>query len=311
MTNHLIQENKAMKNIDDSLLRFALPLSNDAHKIAQQCIQGINNPSMAKQVYLNTLAVYAVDYYLRCMRFKTDWLHSDSRDPLLSKLMNVADLDIKDVGKIECIPVSVDRSECDISPESENERVGYMPVQINEDLTEATILGFSTQKSGTIKLDRLADLEYAIEYLTELEQPTIVKLRAWLDGVVDTSWETIDRLLNPTQLRLFYRSPVNRGQKVALATPTGIESLIFVLDVKPNDGLEQELDVLIQVYPSDRHELPDGVKLTIIDDTETSMTATSKSGDNWIQLNFTAVFDEEFTAKVSLGDAEVAKKFAI
>jgi hypothetical protein len=311
MLNNLVQVKSVMNNIDQDLLRFTLALTRNAHEIAQKNITGITNKVKAKQVYLNTLAVYAVNYYFECMGFAPDWKNSQSFNPIFMQLSNIADLDIKEVGKIECIPVLLDLEKCEIPPESENERVGYMPVQINEDLTEATILGFSTQKSGIIQLNKLRDLEYAIEYLSELEQPTIVKLRAWLDGLVDTSWETIDRLLNPTQLRLFYRSPVNRGQKVALATSTGIESLIFVLDVKPTEDLPQEVDVLIQVYPSDRHELPEGVKLTIADDTETSMTATSKSGDNWIQLNFTAVFDEEFTAKVSLGDAEVAKKFAI
>jgi hypothetical protein len=37
----------------------------------------------------------------------------------------------------------------------------------------------------------------------------------------------------------------------------------------------------------------------------------SKSGDNWIQLNFTAIFDEEFTVKVGLGDAEVVRKIVV
>jgi hypothetical protein len=70
-------------------------------------------------------------------------------------------------------------------------------------------------------------------------------------------------------------------------------------------------NVLVQVYPREHNELPDGIKLTISDDTQTTMTAISKSGDNWIQLNFTAMFDEEFTVTVGLGDAEVLKKFVV
>jgi hypothetical protein len=41
------------------------------------------------------------------------------------------------------------------------------------------------------------------------------------------------------------------------------------------------------------------------------MTTISKSGDNWIQLNFTAIFGEQFTVKVGLGDREVTRKFAM
>ncbi len=299
-----------MNNIETQLLTFTVALANDAHEIAQKCASGIASPIKAKQVYANTLAVYAVDFYLRCMGFDPDWLYSASRNPLLIKLMNVADLAIKDIGKIECIPVSQDLEKCDIPPESENERVGYIPVQINETQTQATILGFSTQKSGTIKLDRLADLEYAIEYLTNLEQPAIVKLRGWLNGLVDSGWETLDRVLNPAQQRLFYRGAVNRGQKIDLFTSAGITSSTLVVDIKSTE-VPQEVDVLIQVYPTDQNELPDGVKLTIGDDAETMMTAISKSGDNWIQLNFTAVFDEEFTVTVGVGETAVVKKFAI
>jgi hypothetical protein len=307
-----------MNNIETQLLTFTVALANDAHDIAQQCVSGITSPVKAKQVYANTLAVYAVDYYLRCLGFDPDWLHSASRNPLLIKLMNVADLTIQDIGKIECIPVASvggtspteNRGECNIPPESENDRIGYIPVQINETQTEAIILGFSTQKSGMIKLDRLADLEYAIEYLTNLEQPAIVKLREWLNGLVDSGWETLDRVLNPAQQRLFYRGAVNRGQKIDLFTPSGVTSSTLVVDIKSTEIL-QEVDVLIQVYPTEQNELPDGIKLTVGDDIETTMTAISKSGDNWIQLNFTAVFDEEFTVTVGVGETEVVKKFAI
>jgi Protein of unknown function (DUF1822) len=310
MSIKLLQTGLVMNDNDSQLLRFTVALSHDAHEIAHKTIQKIASPIKAKQVYANTLAVYAVDFYLQCMGFNPDWLGSESRNPLLIQLTNVADLNIQDVGKIECIPISSNLGACEIPPESADRRIGYLPVQINDAQTEATLLGFSTQKSGTIELDRLDDLEYAIEYLTNLEQPAIVKLREWFNGIVDTSWETLDRVLNPTQRRLFYRGAVNRGQKIELSTPNGMTSSILAIDIKSNEA-SHEVDILVQVYPVEKNELPDGIKLTIGDDTETMMTAISKSGDNWIQLNFTAVFDEEFTVRVGLGEAEVARRFAI
>jgi hypothetical protein len=318
MLSNLLPVELVMSNIKNDLLRFTVALSQEAHEIAHQSIRGIASRVKAKQVYANTLAVYAANHYFQCLGFNPDWQHSNSRNPLLIQLTNVADLEIKDVGKIECIPVLADAatdklgqiSEFQIPPESENERVGYMPVEISDDLTEATILGFSTQKSGGIKLTELRDLEYAIEYLTDLEQPALVRLRDWLNGLVDLTLEPLDRILNPNQLRLRYRGAVNGGQKIDLHTPTGVVSSALVIDVKSTEATEA-LDVLVQVYPREHNELPDGVKLTISDDTETTLTAISKSGDNWIQLNFTAMFDEEFTVTVGLGDAEVMKKFVV
>jgi hypothetical protein len=318
MLSNLLPVESVMSNIKNDLLRFTVALSHEAHEIAEQSIRGITSRVKAKQVYANTLAVYAANHYFQCLGFNPDWQHSNSRNPLLIQLTNVADLEIKDVGKVECIPVLADAAtdkpgqipEFQIPPESENERVGYMPVEINDDLTQATILGFSTQKSGGIKLTELRDLEYAIEYLTDLEQPALVRLRDWLNGLVDSTLEPLDRILNPNQLRLRYRGAVNGGQKIELHTPTGVVSSALVIDVKSTEASEA-LNVLVQVYPREHNELPDGIKLTISDDTQTTMTAISKSGDNWIQLNFTAMFDEEFTVTVGLGDAEVLKKFVV
>jgi Protein of unknown function (DUF1822) len=310
MLSKLLQANSVMHNIKHELCQFTVALSPNAHEIARQSVKGISSQVKAKQVYANTLAVYTVDYYLQCLGFNPNWLDSASRNPLLIKLMNIADLEIKDIGRIECIPILANQIECDIPAESANERVGYIPVRISEDLTEATILGFTTQKSGMIKLNELSSLESAIEYLTNLEQPTIARLREWLNGLVDSTWEPLDRVLNPTQLRLRYRGAVNRGQKIDLCTLNGIIGSTLVVDIKATQST-QELDVLVQVYPTQENELPDGVTLTISDELETTMIAISKSGDNWIQLNFTAVFNEEFTVKVGLGAAEVIKKFVV
>lgn len=308
MPNYPVRE--AMNNINNDLLTFTVSLPQSAHEIARDLVTGIDNPIKANQIRLNTLAVYAADNYLKCLGFTTDWLHSASRDPVLVQLSNVANLEIKDVGQIECIPVLSDRSECHISPESEYLRVGYMPVQISQDLTEATILGFSSQKKGTIRLDKLADLEYAIEYLTNLEQPAIVRLSEWLKGLVDPAWETVDRLLNPVQQRLICRDTVNRGQIIAFSTAEGLTLLTLVLDIKSTEVL-QEVDVLIQVYPSELNELPDEVKLIVSDSEETTMMAISKPEDNWIQLNFTAILNEEFKVTVKLGELEVVKSFIV
>jgi Protein of unknown function (DUF1822) len=308
MPNYLVRE--TMNNIDNDLLTFTVSLPQSAHAIARDLVTGIDNPIKANQIRLNTLAVYAVDNYLKCLGFTTDWNHSASQDPVLVKLLNVANLEIKDVGQIECIPVLSDRSGCHIPPESEYLRIGYMPVRINQSLTEATILGFSTQKKGMIQLDKLADLEYAIEYLTNLEQPTIVRLSEWLKGLVDPTWETVNHLLNPQQQRLVCRDTVNRGQTIAFTTAEGLTSLALVLDIKSTDVLEK-VDVLIQVYPIEQNELPDGVKLMVSDNEETMMTAISKPEDNWIQLNFTAVLNEEFKVAVKLGELEVVKSFIV
>ena len=86
-------------------LSYKLPLSFEAHSIAQELAEGISNLEKRNSVYLNSLAVYAVDNYLRCMEFDTNLKGSDSRNHLAIKLMNVADLIVENIGKLECLPV--------------------------------------------------------------------------------------------------------------------------------------------------------------------------------------------------------------
>jgi hypothetical protein len=308
-----------MSKAENELEQFTVFLSSVAHEIAQQQIEGIANRLKAKQVYANTLAVYAVNYYLQCLGFEPDWEHSNSRDRLLVQLANIADLKIKNIGSIECVPILTDLAPENINLHADGDspmgtldnRIGWMPVRIDRDLKTATILGFSPQTSGELKSNELKDLEYAIEYLTKIERPVTVKLREWLHGLVDSAWEPLDRVLNPQQLRLHYRgAAVNRGQKIDLHAPTGNIPSTLVIDVKSIDRTEK-LDVLVQVYPRDRHELPAGIELTISDDNNTTLTAISQAGDNWIQLNFIAIFDEEFTVKVGFDGTEIVKNFAI
>jgi hypothetical protein len=61
-----------MRNLSESLT-FTVPLSSSAHHLAEQFCRQQSNQKKAKQVYLNTLAVSAVNFYLRCMGVETDW----------------------------------------------------------------------------------------------------------------------------------------------------------------------------------------------------------------------------------------------
>jgi Protein of unknown function (DUF1822) len=302
-----------MPHIEESL-KFTITLASDASEIARAATKGISNLIKAQQIYRNTLAIYAVDYYLRCLGFVTDWQHSDSHNPVLMRLMNVADLQVEHVGRLECIPVMPDWEECDIPPESERERVGYIPVELNQTLTEATILGLSKQKHGRISLDRLLNIEELVEYLTNLEQPTIVKLGQWLDSKIDTGWETLDRLLSPAQLRLCRsisdRQTVIRGHSIFDNNDRETSPLNLVVQVNAIAD-SAAVDILIQVYPVDRQELPNGVKLTVTDDSAQTAIVTSQAGDNWIQLDFTANLGEEFKLVVSLNDTETIERFII
>lgn len=309
-----------MNSITDKLT-FGVPLSIEAHAIAQECSQGIPNTPKLQQVYLNTLAVYAVDNYLQCMGFETDWKASDSRNNLAIKLMNVADLEVKSIGKLECRPVLPKAEVCEIPPEVWEDRVGYVAVQLDPSLKEATILGFALQAAAEVSLNQLQSLSDFLLYLSELEavkypeqedSSSLVKIGHWLDGVVDAGWRTIEHLLNPQQLGLAFKSAVSitRGQKIDLGVQ--VDKISIALVVKIASESEGEVEILTQVYPVGQNVLPEGVKLSISDESgEALLDVTSRDEDNWIQLEFSAEFGEKFGIVVAYGDSQERREFEV
>jgi hypothetical protein len=65
--------NQSIINSDLEPWIFTVPLALEAHSRAEEFRRYQSNPGKAKQVYLNTLAVYAVHVYLQCRGFETDW----------------------------------------------------------------------------------------------------------------------------------------------------------------------------------------------------------------------------------------------
>jgi hypothetical protein len=309
-----------MKSITDQLT-FSVTLTSKARTIAEEYSKGISNPLKKQQIYLNTLAVYAVDYYLQCMGFATDLEGSDSRDRLTIKLMNIADLNIKKIGKLECCPVLTNTEICEIPPEVWSDRVGYIAVQFNSDFQEATILGFTPQAAAEIPLHQLKSLDDFLLYLSELEianssqvdkSPTMVKIGQWLDGFVDAGWQTIEHLLNPQQLGLAFKSAVTmtRGQKIDLGM--NIEQISVALVVKISEPKAGEIDILTQVYPIGNNVLAEGVDLSIKDESgEDVLSVTSRNEDNWIQLEFSAEVGEKFQIIITHKEFQQTRVFEI
>lgn len=91
--------------LSSSFIKFKVPLVQTAYKIAEKFSLRQKDPQKAKQVYFNSLAVYAVRFYMKCMGVETDWEKSESWDLVTQTLLDVADLDLPDLGKLECRPV--------------------------------------------------------------------------------------------------------------------------------------------------------------------------------------------------------------
>ncbi|MEC4990771.1 MAG: DUF1822 family protein, partial [Oscillatoria sp. PMC 1068.18] len=234
-------------------LTFTVSLSLSAHEKAQEFSRQHQDYKKAKQVYLNTLAVYAVNYYLECLGIATNLAASNSWNPIAQTLTNTADLEIRNLGKIECLPVFPEADTCQVSPEVWCERIGYVAVQFNQSLTEATLLGFVSEVNREeLALNNLASLEYLLEYLHH--QPLVVKLSDWINNIFAEGWETVETYLQPEAKALHFRglkplaSEIKPRQRAKLLSFVAREEqVVLLVKIVPTRRLEME--ILVDVYP--------------------------------------------------------------
>jgi hypothetical protein len=167
-----------------------LQLSSEAYACAKKFAGEQATTWKAKQVYLNTLAIYAVQSYLQWMEFETDPSQGDSWNPGIRALFDVADLVLPGIGKLECRPILPGETVISLPQEVTEERIGYVAVQFEEKLDQVKLLGFyplvdRENPPEVIQLTELKSFESLIERLEEL-QTEISLLKKEFEAVIAT-----------------------------------------------------------------------------------------------------------------------------
>jgi hypothetical protein len=293
---------------------FTVPLAFEAHSRAEQFRCHQSNPDKAKQVYLNTLAVYAVNVYLQCRGFETDLEESTSWNPVMQMLMDVADLVVRNRGKLECRPVLPDAEVVGIPAEVWEERIGYVVVQLNESLREATVMGFVEKVAKSeLPLSQLRSLEELPRYLNKIKP--LVNLSQWFENIFEVGWQAVETLLGtepePTDLALSFRNApcMRRCKLIELGTPSQLVAVI--VEITGESEQEQEITVEAQP-PQGQTYLPSNLQLMVLDeDGEAVLDAHARSDNRTIQLEFDGEQGDRFSVKVALGDVSVTENFVI
>ncbi|MCU0537812.1 MAG: DUF1822 family protein [Hydrococcus sp. Prado102] len=302
-------------------LTFTVPLSFEAHSLAQECCKQLSAPPKAKQVYLNTLAVYAVDFYLRCLGFRTDLERSDSRNPICLQFMDVADLFVEELGKLECRPLLSDARVCKIPPEVRAGRIGYIAVELNRSLNCATILGFTRTAVAEIPLEQLRSLAEFPEYLNRMRQAAstqkaTVTLRNWFENAFEEGWQTLEAILETKQLAIVrektqFRIDIKRAKVLDLGLQLGEQSVALTIAISQND--DETVKVLVQVHPiRPQTYLPPNLRLIMLDENNEMLQdeVRSRSHDNYIQLKrFDGKTGDSFKIQVALNEISITEDF--
>ncbi|MEZ2278372.1 MAG: DUF1822 family protein [Microcoleus sp.] len=161
-----------MVNSMDTYL-LEIPLEQTARNLALQFASEQANPQKGKRVYFNTLAVWAVNYFLEWMELETDIDGGDSWHPGMRAVLDVADLVLPGIGKIECCPVMLGETAISL-PEVRENRIAYLAVQFAEPFDKVKLLGFIpaveiVDETEAISLVNLQPIEKLLDYLYEIE----------------------------------------------------------------------------------------------------------------------------------------------
>jgi hypothetical protein len=313
---------------------LTLPITQGARRTAQAFASEQPTPAKATQVRLNTLAVLVTQSYLQLMDIPTDLAISDSWDPVMRVCLDVADLDLPGVGRLECRPVVPESDHYFVPAETWEDRVGYVVVQVDEAAQEAQILGFvPTVDDEELPLNTLRSPEDLLDHLGELRQSeaiapnailstaqqTLVNLGTWLqttwqDGqqAIAAGWLAVNEVLGGAELSPAYafrraETSVRRAKRVTL----GNTAIALVVDVRANN--DEQLDIRLQLHPiAPQTQLSPGLQLAVLDDTEEILVdATATGMEDFLELQIEGTSGEAFWVQVKLDADQETQAFVI
>lgn len=305
-----------------NLNNFVVPLTQEAYKKAHNFSQKQIEANKAKQVYYNTLAVYAVNFYCQCLDVKTDIENSDSQNIIWQTLSNVADLKIINIGQLECRYFLPEATHLYIPPEVWFNRIGYVSVRIEEDNFQAILTGFITHADKElISLNQLDNLENIIDYLqpsyshsieeninrlTAATSASLINLNSWLQGVFTEEWKRTSEIFGTSNQTLnlaftkgyLHSEAIIRGTIIDLGM-VNINSQISLI-IQIDSDSEDSMEILVHLVSLSPNEyLPEGLTLSKIEaDSDDRQVVEVKPHDRVIQINFNQIKESQFTLKL-------------
>jgi Protein of unknown function (DUF1822) len=300
-------------------LGFNIYLSRIAHWQAEKFRNYQSDLRKGKQVYLNTLSIYAVNSYLNSLGFQTELEKSFSWNPIHQTLMNTADLLVKDCGKLECRPILPNSTSVYIPEEVWSQRIGYIAVQLDSSLERANLLGFVPQVScNNLPLDQLRSLTEFPDYLSSLQgvnkqaNREIVRLSQWLEEVFEIGWHKVEELY-PSQLALNFRNlsqlanpenqdipkEISRVKLLEVGRDLPLKQIGLMVKILPKTEQEIDISVSVKVYPADRYGfLPQGLQVMVLDEREVAVMQAEANNTETVEFKFSGEPGEYFCVKL-------------
>ena len=294
-------------------------LDRNAHSYAKQFAAQQANPAKGRRVYLNTLAVCGVRTYLKWLNIDSDISNSDCWHSGLRGMFNIADIILPNIGKLECLWLLPGESTASIPPETREDRLGYLVVQLEAELKQIELLGFILatavdRQTETIEIDRLQPLESLFDAIAQSQHQ--INLNQWLSNIFTAEWQPIETILAGRITRSLAvpnstATAIARGKKIQWQLTSLDREIILVLQIQQESSTR--IALRLQLYPGAQNDnLPSGLGVSILDCSDrVCLSATTKDTDDWMQLEFDCQQGEEFQVRMNLAGVSVVERFIV
>ena len=295
-------------------LTFTVPLSGADFKLAQKFSCEQKDADKSKQVFLNTLAVLAVNFYCQCLKVETNLKESIIGDYNRRILMDSADLKIDVLGKLECRPVLPNENICYVPSEVWSDRVGYVVVEIDEEAKKAILFGFVEQiETNELPLAQLPDIDNLVDLLL------LAKNKQLLERTFAKNWDNniSKRILDAKQQNFVclndpalptidksITSPLYKAKYITLKRRT------FILFVRITPTKEGKFQLLVEVESDRGEKIPSDLNLKLLSLSDQTLNASQTKRGNYISLNYKLQLGESFQIQVKRADESHTEQFS-
>ncbi|MFM2060645.1 MAG: hypothetical protein RLZZ507_315 [Cyanobacteriota bacterium] len=295
-------------------LAIPFPISASFRHQARTYSAQYFTPNLQQRIYLNTLAVFVADAYLRMLGFKTNLNQPERWNPILRLWSEANELELLGLGNLECCVIAKDQETLILPSDTVSNNIGYLFIEIADSEKQAVLIGFlpdfdTEAANEEVKITDLQSMDDLIDYLSQKEtsslaataaidelslefaEKKITYLRNWLNNIYEGDWQP--------SMRDLKNATCNKNISLA--------GQIFKMQLSVSQNSEELVTVRV-IVQSENTLLPMGMQVSVPDESDIYTETVDQPAD-LISIPLELSPGDEFWVELRLGETFVREYF--